>query len=297
MSRPSCVVAGTGPVGALFTGLLRAAGWRVTAVDLVPRDPATARDDITNPSPWLCAGLAAADLVLLSVPERAALAAVPALARETALEAVLVDTLSSKQRFLGAVQRLAPRPVLSLNPLFRPDLGWAGNTVAAAVVRDGGLVRALLDLITAAGAHVHLIDPDEHDRVVTSVQAATHAALLACTQAFARLGLPATDVLACAPPPARALLALTARVLQGEPDTYWDVQNAGPTARAARRALRRGVEDIDDWTVAGNDAAFHDLVARLRAWFGADCEDMAAAAARMLTTDTTTTTSGSNGTP
>ncbi|MBB6170944.1 prephenate dehydrogenase [Nocardiopsis mwathae] len=283
-------VVGYGNVGRLFGGLLADAGWQITAVDPnvsaehgAPHATGAIRADIGAPTAELRTCLADADMVIVAVPERAALAAVDTLDACVGAATPVVETLSHKHRFRQAAsERLAPRPLVSLNPLFHPSLGWAGNTVTASVDRGGEVTAQLLDLIRTTGARVHLLDPADHDRFVTSVQAVTHAAVLGFARALPRLGLPPADVIACAPPPTRALLAVAARVLTAESETYWDIQSSGEPGDTARRALLTGIEDLDHQVGAGDDAGFGDEFARLRAWFGDELDGFADDAAHIL---------------
>ncbi|MFD3412080.1 prephenate dehydrogenase/arogenate dehydrogenase family protein [Streptomyces cyaneofuscatus] len=295
-TTPSCLVVGLGPVGRLFAQLLREGGGSVRGVAV---DPAAGPDfacDIAEPTAELRHALAASDLVVLAVPERDALAAVPVVAHWTRPTTTVVDTLSVKQRYLDASGPLGPRPTLSLNPLFHPALGWRGNAVAACVVREGGLVPAVLERIEATGARVRRLAPEEHDPYLNTVQTATHAALHAFARTLAGAGLPA-EALTCVPPPTRLLLALTARMLSASPDTYWDIQCSGATSTAARAGLAQGLADLDAWTARRDDTAFRHSLTELRAWYGPELRSLAAVAADALSTPALSTTPAPSTTP
>lgn len=110
------------------------------------------RGDITAVGDRLAAELGHADLVVLAVPEQVALAAVPGVTAALRPDALLVDTLSVKQRFADAVRHHAPHvQAVGLNPMFAPSLGFAGRPVAAVVVGDGPRVGELLDLVAGWG--------------------------------------------------------------------------------------------------------------------------------------------------
>ncbi|RKT87420.1 prephenate dehydrogenase [Saccharopolyspora antimicrobica] len=290
--RPRVAVIGYGNVGRLFGDLLAKAAWHVTAIDPhSPPEPSPAggvpdlrvQADIGRPTPELRQALSDIDVVIVAVPERAALAAVDVIDECVAHDVTIVETLSRKARFLQAAEDvLAPRPLVSLNPLFHPSLGWVGNTVTASVVRGGSNVDRLLHLIGEAGAQVHHLSPGEHDRCVTVVQAVAHAVILGFATTLPRLGLPPADVIACSPPPARALLALAARVLTANPETYWDIQNSGEPGATARTALRDSVDELDNQVLTGDDTAFELAFARLRTWLGDDLDRFADDAAHLL---------------
>lgn len=303
---PHGVVIGYGNVGRLLASLLSVAGWEVTVADAVAdrehlptpqvgsglatsvrhdTSPRFLLSTVDAPTAELGGVLARADVVILAVPERAALTAVDVLAAHTRTDTTVVDTLSHKDRYLEAAnQQLAPRPLLSLNPLFHPSLGWAGNTVVASLVGDSAKARSVLALIAGTGARVHELKPADHDRCVTSVQAVTHAAALSFAHALTRLDLPPEDVIACAPPPTRMLMALASRILSADVETYWDIQSAGAPAEAARDALRTALADLSAQVSTEDENAFGTGFSELRDWYGAELGPFAADASRSLNT-------------
>jgi prephenate dehydrogenase len=241
------VAGGAGAVGRLMVELLRDAGAEVLTVDRAENRDILAIDEA------LAAELRRADVVVLALPERVALAAVPRLAHLLAPGCLLVDTLSVKSGIVAALEEHAGHlEALSLNPMFAPALGFEGRAVAAVVVHDGPRARALLDAIAGRGGCVAEVGADEHDRICAATQALTHAAVLAFGLALAELDVPAH---ALATPPHLTLLALLARIAGGEPETYREVQASNPHAARARAALVRAVAALDADFAAGLERA------------------------------------------
>jgi 4-amino-4-deoxyprephenate dehydrogenase len=271
------VIGGAGAVGGLAVRLLVGAGADVVAVDVVtpPAELADVcsyvRGDVRAIDARLFAELRGADLVVLAVPERVALAAVPSLAQALRPGTLLVDTLSVKTGIVEAVRANAPHlEAVSLNPMFAPALGFDGRAVAAVVVRDGPRARALLDVIGRRGGRIVEVGADEHDRIAAVTQALTHAAVLAFGLALDELGVTIEDVGAVATPPHLTLLALLARIASGEPETYWDVQAHNPHAREARTALAAGLATLADAADHGTGGDFAAVLERSHARLGAD---------------------------
>ena len=273
MIRHCVVVGGAGAVGGMLTELLQAAGAHVCVVD--PR----VSGDITSIDDHLAAELAAADVVVLAVPEAVALDAVGGVAAAMRPDALLVDTLSVKARIVDAV-RVHAGEALSLNPMFAPSLGMAGRPVAAVVLRDGPRARQLLDLLTDRGARVVTVTAEQHDRLTAAMQALTHATVLAFGLALAQLGVDVAELGALAPPPHVALLSLLARVASGEAHTYWDIQSSNPEAERARAALAAGAGQFADLIDRRGEAALDDVFAQLRDLLDADLDRYADLAAR-----------------
>jgi 4-amino-4-deoxyprephenate dehydrogenase len=272
MSRArQCLVAGGGAVGAMFASHLADSGYEVCVID--PRAPSvpgqartrSERGDITDIGPALAAQIGRADLIVLAVPERVALAALVRLVRVMNPGALLVDTLSVKARIVAAIRLSAPgRQAVSLNPMFAPALGMMGRPVAAVVVRDGPLTRELLHLVGTWGGRVVPVTAADHDRLTSAAQALTHAAVLAFGLALAELDVEVRELTAIAPPPLLTLLALLARIVDGTPEVYWDVQSANPRAAGARAALADGARQLA--ALVGNDdeAGFAAVLAGLQ---------------------------------
>lgn len=253
------VVGGAGQIGRLFVELFAARG-DVVVVDPAARPDGTGRvlcHRIDEPAPEIRAALAAADTVLLALPETVAVDLVPVVADAMRAGALLVDTLSVKEKVVAALAESARRCGLlacSLNPMFAPALGVAGRPVAAVRVTPGDRVDDLLALLAAAGARLVEVTAEEHDRLTAVLQVATHASVLAFGDAVVASGLDVDTLLGLAPPPHLTMLALLARIVTGQPDVYWDIQAGSEHAAAARDALRTGLRKLDQW-VTDRDAA------------------------------------------
>lgn len=284
----SCVVAGGGgQVGRMFTALLTAAGAKVISVDQqrpaspVPGGVRWLAGDIRHPDGEVADAVAAADMVLLAVPEPVALVAVNQVGALLQPNALWADTLSVKSRIAAAVtDRLADRHVaaVSVNPMFAPSLGPTGRVIAFVTLIDGPPARTLRELLHRAGADVVDVTAADHDRITAVSQAATHAAVLAFGLTVAELGVDVGRLRKLAPPPHQAMLALLARIASGTDEVYWDIQAGNPRASMARAALCRGAERL-----AGLSSArqFSAITEEIRDYLGA--EDLASLAGACAT--------------
>jgi len=293
------VAGGSGAVGSLFADQLQEAGNDVVIVDRTVPGPTHrvtrfVRGDISDPGAEVADVVRTADAVLLCVPEPVALVAIGRLVGMLRPDALIADTLSVKSTVVPALHAAAvitgTAEALSLNPMFAPSLGFAGQAVASVVVRDGQRGRALRDLIEQWGARVVTVTADQHDRVSAASQALTHAAVIAFGAALIELDVDIADLDRMGPPPHTALLSLLARIASGAPEVYWDVQAANPYAPAARRALSRGVSQLADVVEDGDAAAFGNLLDRLCGVLGplrGAYRERSAKALRAMTTDLT----------
>lgn len=259
----SVVVGGSGAVGTMIARLLARDGRSVVTVDpcvgIASEKLVTHRlGDMLEPDEGLRAILREARLVVLAVPEsvgeRVSFA-------HFAPGALVVETLSVKSGFAAKVAADAPHlAVVGINPMFAPSLGIEGRPVAAVTHRHGPGVDEFLADIAEWGGRVVEVDADTHDRLAAATQALTHASVLAFGSALATLDVDPALVEAIAPPPARAALALLARITGGEPEVYWDVQSGNPYAGAARAALATAVHQLDDAVGSGSESRFADIL-------------------------------------
>ncbi len=281
--RRCVVVGGAGAVGGMFAAALAGSGAEVCVVDLVPpsRPIQFECGDITVPTPGIRTVVGAADLVLLAVPERVALAAAAWVTAEMRQGALLAHTLSVQSRFAAALRAAASRvEVVGLNPMYSPTLGMAGRPVVAVVLNDGPRVARLLELISDQGGRVVRLGAEEHDRLAAATQALTHAAVLAFGLALAHLEADITLLRAIAPPPHATMLALLARIASGTPQVYWDVQHANPYGTEARAALAHGLDRLR--SAIPDEVAFTAVLQECRAVLGDELERYRAACARIF---------------
>jgi 4-amino-4-deoxyprephenate dehydrogenase len=284
------VIGAAGAVGRLFCGVLADAGSALTLADLAPSPPAELRAlgpylalDARSPSPRLDAALAQADCALLALPEAAALEALPRVLAALPAGALLAETLSVKTPFAEAFLAAgAPVELCSLNPMFAPSIGFAGRAVLAVEPAPGPRARALLALLRERARVVTVPGAEAHDRATAALQVATHAGTLAFGLALARLDVGLEALLPAAPPPFLAQLALLARIADGAPATYADIQRANPFAPAARAALIDALGRLDAAAAAADPEALEALIAAAAAPLGAQRDALAAEAAALL---------------
>jgi prephenate dehydrogenase len=263
-----------GAVGQLVHAALLARPCTLTAVDLVAPDAPVDRcrwliADARQPSEDLATALANAGTIVLCLPESVSLAALATLAPLIRRGSLLVAVLSIHARFADAV--LAQEPAfeaLGMNPMFRPDLGFAGQRVMLIPITVGRRSAAWELTLQSWGAVPVTVDPVEHDRLSAAVQAVPHAVLMALGESLRRLGHSPADVLAIAPPPCRLLLALVARLVTGNAEVYRELQACNPEAQRTRQVLCEAVEELG--ATAAQRPAFDALWEQLQNWLGGE---------------------------
>jgi prephenate dehydrogenase len=190
--------------------------------------------------------IARAQYVVVSLPEVVALHAAEGILAAMDDSAVWIDLVAVKGRIVDVLSRARTNSeLLSIHPIFAPQSGFGGQTTLVVDVRCGGRSKIFVALLEKWGASVTYVDARTHDRHLASVQAATHAALLAFGSALGALDYDAERGIALGTKPHRLLVTLLARVLAFNPDAYWEVQESNPHAKEARAALRRGLDELE----------------------------------------------------
>lgn len=268
------VVGARGAVGASMATLLRGAGLEVVGVDLRPGGDGAEGDlvgDARCGGGAVEAAAARCDWVVVCVPDAGAVAVMEVLHRSLPPGALIADTTSVKTPVSRWVEGArGDVEILSLNPLFSPDLGFAGRRVAAVPLRSGPHTQQLLAIVEAAGATVVRLGADEHDREVALTQAVVHAAILAVGRTLA--ALTGEGGWRLATPPFQALLLLVARISAAEPELYRRIQHANPHAGPARAALADAIREVDDASRSADD--FAELVRIIRGRLGPALGDL-----------------------
>jgi prephenate dehydrogenase len=260
-----------GGFGALFSGLLSDKGVVVHGVDRAEHPSSRVRCahylacDVLAPDENMRAVARQADCLLFCLPEAVVLTALKTFAALAAPGALLVDTLSIKTPVAGIVSGVrADLEHLSVNPMFAPEVGFAGQNVAAVAVVAGPRCAPFVSLMEAWGSRVVRMSVDEHDRQTAITQVATHAAVLAFGYCLERLGYDAETAWSIATPPHRMLMAMVARIASKDPEVYWEIQVDNPFAEQARETLLGCLKDLDDMVRKHRRGAFHDAAATSR---------------------------------
>ena len=212
------LVVGAGEMGRWFGGVV-ASGIEAADVAFADTDPEVAET---------AAAEVGGRAVSLSTDERfdAVCIAVPVSAAESAVEdhapkaeRALVDVTGQMAAPVDAMRSAAPdRERVSLHPLFA-SANAPGN-VAVVADAEGPVTDRILDALDAAGNRLVETTPAEHDEAMETVQARTHAAVLA-------FALAAEEVPEYFHTPISGeLTALAEQMTGGESRVYADIQAA-----------------------------------------------------------------------
>jgi len=282
------VLGGLGQTGGLLARSFTGAGAEVTYADRLDRPQhvppcSYLQVDVTRPDALLLKGIAAAECVVVCLPERAALSAAGHVLGAMADGALWVDTLSVKSGIcglLGDCRRSVE--MVSINPMFAPALGWQGHPVAAIGLSNGPKSQAFMNLLKSWGAAVEVLTATTHDSLTAAIQVATHAAILSFGAMLLDLEYSVERGLSIATPPHRLLLALLSRIVSANPAVYWEIQHYHPDGETVRRRLTRAVESIDAAAKADSPVQFQQFFGDIRSLLSAKQESLGALSDRIV---------------
>ena len=291
--RNAVVVGGGGGIGSLLCQELASSGIdEVVAIDTCFGDgsQSTADSSIHQVGADVLAldqitveFLSAADLVILAVPGRVATSCVPKLLRKLPSDALLVDTLSVKAEYLSVLdQQTGATEIVSINPMFAPDLGFSGRSVLFVDVTAGPKAKIFEALLNSWGSKIKKLSADQHDRYTGSLQAATHAAVLAFGMTLKKMGYDASELREFCPPPHHAMLSILARILQGEPETYFEIQRSNPYAGEARDHLRESIAELRQAAEVESAEQFATITTELARMLDSEIDDLAETCQRLF---------------
>jgi 4-amino-4-deoxyprephenate dehydrogenase len=288
--RRVLILGAAGGFGKVFTSLLSTEGFEVRGVDTQPPDPATqgrlagfVRADASEGSRDVLAEAEAADWVIACLPQEATFEAFRKLNPHMRPGSLFMDILSVK----APISRLmksgrADVECLSLHPMFAPAMGFRNQNVVAVRIHEGRHGGTVESLLAKWGAHVHHLGPEQHDRTTAAVQVATHAAILAFGLALKAMEYNVSEALPISSPPHRTLLALLARIVNGKPEVYRQIQVENPLASKTRSDLIAAASDLQRLIEEGTSEELSQTLGSLRDMLGEANDPLSELAAQAL---------------
>ncbi len=253
------VVGASGKMGSYFARWFESTGYQVRRMD-------------SNDWPQvatLCQNIHAA---ILSVP----IAHTPEIAQQLAphlpSDCVLADLTSIKADPLAAMLQHHPGPVVGLHPLFGPaTTSMDQQVVVATPGRKPEACQWLLDQFTAWGNIVLPIDANEHDRLMTFVQALRHFATFAFGDFLRHQNINLSRSLEFSSPIYRLELGMIGRLFSQDPELYADIILATPERRALLQEFIQSLNRHLPLLENADRDAFCSHFRDVSSWFGPFC--------------------------
>lgn len=280
------IIGGAGCVGHFMARLLADAGHAPIIIDQVAAAPGIDQrvmDALALPeqAPEL---LQAATVLIIALPEDAALQVLERYAGAMPSLRVLVNTCSVQLPFQTRAARLFQHvPSVGLNPMFSPTLDCRGRPLVLCERSRSEAGDWFETVLGERGMLITRLTPDEHDRTLAVCQALPHAAILAFAVALQHSECDPALIAALAPPPMQTLLSLAARILQNQPATYWDIQKHNRHAARQREQLASGLDLLHQFCRQDTPENFSAELDAVRGYLGPETERYGEACSAVFT--------------
>ena len=167
-TRKITIIGGRGRMGKFFTQQLSTAGHQVNTLGNQDWDRASQL-------------LSEAELVIVSVPIERTVAVIERAAKYLSPTTALADITSIKTQPVQAMLANHAGAVMGLHPMFGPSIeSFAGQKVVICSGRNDATFQWLLDLIADRGGELINCTPEEHDRIMVTIQATRHFSRFCC---------------------------------------------------------------------------------------------------------------------
>lgn len=252
-----------GGFGKLFSGLLSRKDGQLIGVDqqasIYENAPAInyIQADVFDFKTNLPAALQETEVLLFCIPEAVLLKVYQPILQTLSPGTLVIDTLSVKSLILDLANSRNDLEILSINPLFAPDLGFQDQNIAAVSIHAGERTAIFLQFLREWGAQVSLMSAAEHDQLTAITQVATHFSLLSFGACLQKWGYqPKTERFT---PVHEILLSLVGRMISQNAAVYWKIQTDNPYGQAARDLYLQSTREINEMIGADEFASFEKL--------------------------------------
>jgi prephenate dehydrogenase len=266
-----------GGFGRLMAGLLADRGLRVTGIGRRPRDAQLAMLDEYHQADALVLDdtyrglIAAADCVVLCLPDEPTQLVVPLIAAEMTAGAVMCDVLSVKTHVAAIMQQQRDDiELVSLHPMFAPSVGFAGQNVVIVPIQTGPRCDEVRVWLEDWQSHITEMSAADHDRTAALTQTATHAAVLTFGLTLLKSGYDPRSADSISTPAHRSLLAQLARIAGSDPEVYWKILHDNPNSAAVLDQAAAAIDDLRKLAADGSQQQLSDVLSSVREMLGDD---------------------------
>jgi prephenate dehydrogenase len=203
--------------------------------------------------------LSESDLIIICLPEDIAYKFLELYERHISKTALLIDTLSVKEEIASFYEKNGFN-ALSLNPMFGPDLPMEGKNIIVVKFKETAGSNWFISLLERWKLNIVYATSDEHDKMSSIVQVATHAAIMAFGATLNESEISITELLKVSTPPFLSISALFGRIVSGNKKVYWNIQNENTYASEVRKKLIRNLIALDNSVDNNREGDFNNLI-------------------------------------
>jgi len=185
------------------------------------------------------------DVVVIAVPIAATAAVIAEVGPLLKKDQLLMDLTSLKKDPVARMLGASEAEVVGCHPLFGPSVTRAeGHNIVLCPGRGSGWYIRIRDLFEKTGYTVLERTPDEHDRMMSVVQALNHINTIALGMAIAETGIPLSEINLFATPIFKTKMDIVRKVFTESPELYADIIAGNPDRVSVLESYERVVRDI-----------------------------------------------------
>jgi len=210
-----------------------------------------------------------ADVVIISVPIRETRTVIEQIGPLVRKEALLMDVTSIKTDPMAAMLSSTKASVLGTHPMFGPGVNsYQGQRVVICPGRGDTWLDWARQMFTARGLVISETTPAEHDSMMAIVQVLHHFKTQVLGLALSRSGTPLEETLRFTSPAYLLEAYVTGRHFAQSPDLYGPIEMLNPDSKLVIEGFRSAAAELAGILEAGDQEAFDQVFADVRAFFG-----------------------------